>query len=255
MKLLQHPLTRGQDLDNPQTTVLRKQIINGKSFLRQIYQEWYGWIARNLPAGDGAVLELGSGAGFLDEHVSGLITSEVFFCDMVDVILDGCALPLKDESLRGIAFVDVLHHVPRSREFFRDAARCVKKGGHIVMIEPWITPWSKFVYRRLHHEPINTGTREWEFPSMGPLSGANSALPWIIFSRDRAIFERDFPQWRIRTIEVGMPLRYLLSGGVSLRSLMPGWSFAFWKRIEECLDPWSTTLGMFARIVLKRTEQ
>jgi SAM-dependent methyltransferase len=154
--------------------------------------------------------------------------------------------------LKAVVFVDVLHHLPRSRDFFSGAAQCVRPGGRIVMIEPWITPWSSFIYKRFHHEPLDTETPEWGFPATGPLSGANSALPWIIFSRDRGIFERDYPQWKIRSIEAGMPFRYLLSGGVSLRSFMPGWSFSFWTGIERSLDPWSAKLGMFAGIVLDR---
>lgn len=46
---LAHPLTRGLDINNPRTTQIRKQIIQKKSFLRQIYQEWYASIAAALP--------------------------------------------------------------------------------------------------------------------------------------------------------------------------------------------------------------
>jgi hypothetical protein len=51
-----------------------------------------------------------------------------------------------------------------------------------------------------------------------------------------------------------MPFRYLLSGGVSMRSLMPGWMFGFWRGLEATLGPWHHHLAMFARIVLQRTE-
>lgn len=64
--LLAHPLTRGLDIDDPQTTHLRQQIIQEKYFLRKIYEEWYQSIAASLPSGYGAVLELGSGAGFYE---------------------------------------------------------------------------------------------------------------------------------------------------------------------------------------------
>jgi len=49
-----------------------------------------------------------------------------------------------------------------------------------------------------------------------------------------------------------MPFRYLLSGGVSLRSLTPVWSFGFWQEIEEGQKPWMGKLAMFAKIVLQR---
>ena len=118
------------------------------------------------------------------------------------------------------------------------------------MIEPWVTPWSRLVYSKLHHEPFQPEAVEWTVPQRGPLSGANSALPWIIFDRDRTRFEREFPEWQIHTIKPFMPFRYLLSGGVSMCSLMPGWSFALWRNLENLLRPWMKSLAMFALIVL-----
>lgn len=51
-----------------------------------------------------------------------------------------------------------------------------------------------------------------------------------------------------------MPLVYLLSGGVSMRSLMPGWAYRPWRCIEGMLRPWAHGLAMFAHVVLARTE-
>jgi hypothetical protein len=120
------------------------------------------------------------------------------------------------------------------------------------MIEPWVTPWSRWIYTRLHHEPFHPEALQWEFPAQGPLSGANGALPWIIFVRDRLQFEQEFPQWQIELIEPRMPFRYLISGGVSLRSLVPGWSFHLWRYTENALYYWINSLAMFAQIVLRR---
>ncbi len=49
-----------------------------------------------------------------------------------------------------------------------------------------------------------------------------------------------------------MLLRYLLFGGVSLRALMPGWSFGLWRNAEALLEPWMGQLAVVARIVLVR---
>jgi hypothetical protein len=57
------------------------------------------------------------------------------------------------------------------------------------MIEPWVSTLSRPIYTRLHHEPFNPDAKDWSFPDTGPLSGANGALPWIIFQRDRHHFE------------------------------------------------------------------
>jgi hypothetical protein len=40
------------------------------------------------------------------------------------------------------------------------------------------------------------------------------------------------------------------SGGISLRSLVPGWSFEFWRRLENAVGHWNNELALFAKIVL-----
>ena len=250
---LSHPLTRGRDLDDPRTTELRRQIICEKKFLKRIYVEWYTAIADALPRVTGPVLELGSGGGFMSEYVPELITSDILPCAGVERVVDAQNLPFADGELRGIVMTNVLHHIPRPRRFFAEARRCVRVGGAVVMIEPWMSAWSQAVYSRLHHEPFDKAAA-WEFPSSGPLSDANGALPWILFSRDRSVFEAEFREWRITTVQPIMPLRYLLSGGVSLRNLVPNWSFSFWRGFERLLSPWMRHLAMFAIIVLTRVD-
>jgi hypothetical protein len=74
----------------------------------------------------------------------------------------------------------------------------------------------------------------------------------MIFERDRDRFEREFPEWRIRAITLGMPFRYLVSGGVSLRSFMPGAAFGLLRWIEDRMRPLMNTWAMFATITLVR---
>lgn len=250
---LAHPVTRGLDIDDPLTTDLRLRVIEEKRFLRKIYDEWYSMLAAVVPDGPGGILELGSGAGFLRRYLPDVITSDNFHHRGVRLVLEGQRLPFCDGALRGIVMTNVLHHIHEPRRFFTEASRCVRSGGVIGMIEPWATTWSTFVYTRLHHEPFEPHASEWEFPQAGPLSGANGALPWIVFERDRERFQRDFPEWRIRTVKPFMPARYLVSGGVSMRSLMPGWSFGFWSTFERALSPWMDRCAMFALIVLRKT--
>lgn len=251
-KLLAHPRLRGLDLNDPRLTSLRRQIILDNSFLRQVYRSWYDELWAALPPDSGAVLELGSGGGFFQQVQPEVVTSEVIFLSHVDLMLDGRWLPFNDGSLRAILFTNVLHHIPQVRLFLAEAARCVRSGGVITMIEPWVTGWSRFVYTRLHEENFDTCAVSWEFPSNGPLSGANGALPWIIFDRDRTEFQEVFPQWRLETIRLEMPFRYLVSGGVSLRPLMPGWSYSPWRSFEKLLTPWMSHWAMFAQVTLRR---
>ncbi len=149
---------------------------------------------------------------------------------------------------------DVLHHLPDVRRFFHCATECIHKNGMIIMIEPWVTPLSKIIYHFLLHEPFQPDIDRWEFSASGPLTGANTALPWMLFSRDRKKFEKEFFKWQIRKIKPIMPFLYIVSGGISMRSLMPAASFSFWRSFENMLSPWMKYIAMFAQITLKKTQ-
>jgi len=246
-KLLWHPLTRGLSVDDPRTTLLRRNIIQEKAFLRALYSEWYERIISVLSKKK-AVLELGSGAGFLQQLFPEVITSELFETPGVSLVADACNLPFADLSLDAIIMTDVFHHIPDVNRFFLEATRCLRPRGKIVMIEPWRTSWSEWVYTHLHSEPFSPDSG-WKIPSTGPLSGANGALPWIVFHRDKALFEAQYPQWRINNIEPLMPFSYILSGGVSMRSLLPGWMYRPTRILERILkqEHWA----MFALIEIE----
>ena len=98
------------------------------------YKDCYQYLCSNIPMDlDGSVLEIGSGAGFLKDLLPGLITSEILDVSTVDIVLDAQTLPLKPSSLRAIVMVDVFHHLPRVKSFLKDASRCVRPGGKVIM--------------------------------------------------------------------------------------------------------------------------
>lgn len=251
-RLLADPRAAGLELDDPATTEVRREIISSKPFLKALYDEWYSRLAQELPLVEGPVLELGSGAGYCHEFIPRLVTSETFYCTNVKLVADARRLPFGASSLRAIVLTDVMHHVPEVQRFLAEARRCLRGGGRILMIEPWVTPWSRFVYTHLHHEPFEPDAEGWSFSSTGPLSGANGAIPWIVLSRDREKFETEFPELAIEKIQPCLPFRYLLSGGVSVRSLMPGFSHGLWKRVEGFLEPQMDYLAMFAFISIRK---
>ena len=250
--LLAHPDLRDLSIDDPRTTERRRAVIRNNRFLWRVYDEWYRSVASCIPAGPGGVLEIGSGAGFLSEYVPNLISSEVFPCSNVRVVLDARSLPFSTGSLKAIAMVDVLHHIPDNRAFLAEAQRCLRSGGSVAMVEPWVSAWSRLIYTHLHHEPFEPDAKDWSFPKTGPLSGANGALPWIIFQRDRDQVEAQFLDLEIRSVRPFMPFRYVVSGGVSMRQLMPEATFPLWRGLENWLCRWPNYWPMFALIHLRR---
>ena len=150
--------------------------------------------------------------------------------------------------------LNVFHHIPSAGLFLSDAQRCLKRGGVVVMIEPWITFWSHLIYKLLHHEATDTSQRGWDFKSSGPLSGANQALPWIIFQRDRILFKHQFSHLRIEAVRPHTPLRYLASGGLSHKATAPLSWYAPLVRMETRAQPLRRGFSMFATIILKRVD-
>jgi SAM-dependent methyltransferase len=252
---LAHADTRSLCMDDPHTTVVRRRLVLSNAFLSQIYRDWYAMVSASLPTGSEPILELGSGAGFMHHVLPKLITSDVFYCAGLQLVLDGRSLPMKANSLRGIVMTDVLHHVPDVRRFFEEAQRVLRPGGVISMVEPWVSPWSRFIYGTFHHEPFSPETTDWKLPPGGPLSTANGALPWVVFVRDRTTFEYEFPSLRIASITPAMPFRYAVSGGVTLRGIMPGWSYGAWRALERNLQPVMRHLAMFAHITIVRRDE
>lgn len=240
------------DLDDPATAVLHARIIQKKPLLRALYLDFYSAFKRVMDAfGPGTYVELGSGGGFLKDVLPEVITSDVRALPTVDQCFDAEAMPFDAGSVDGFFMLNVFHHFTRPGNVLREFSRTLRPGRSVVMIEPANTLWARWVYRRFHHEPFDLAGG-WGFVSSGPLSGANGALPWIVFVRDRVRFEREFPLLRVRRVVCHTPLRYLASGGVSFRQLAPSWSGGILKAVEWALSPLDETLGMFMTIELAR---
>jgi Methyltransferase domain len=244
---------RNLDLNDPATTALQGRIIRSKTFLRRFYQEHYELFrcaAARLPPGP--TVEIGSGAGFLKEEMVNVTTSDVRAVPGVDLVFTAQDIPFASGSVSAFFLINVLHHLPDASRFLAEVTRCLLPGGRLIMVEPANTAWGRFVYRSFHHEPFEPAARDWTLPPGGPMSIANGALPWIIFCRDRARFDAQFPSLRVEQIRYGYPVRYLLSGGVSMKQLAPGWSYPLVKAVEAVLAPLNPWLGMFMRIEIRR---
>jgi SAM-dependent methyltransferase len=242
-----------QDLDNPENIHTIRHIIQRKSFLRNTYKSFYQDLLskiKTVPA-DGEVIELGSGASFLKSIAPYIVTSDILPYSGVDRVFSAMDIPLKDNTASAFLMIDVLHHIKDSRRFFQEMQRCLKIGGKVVMIEPANTLWSKLIYTYFHHEPFET-RGGWGFEEGGPLSGANMAIPWIIFTRDAQLFAEEFPNFRVCSIQIHTPFRYLLSGGLSFRQLLPSPFYFLVEFIEFLLSPLNRYLGMFMTIELEK---
>jgi SAM-dependent methyltransferase len=234
-----------KDIDSKNTINTHRDIIKRNSVLRNLYRSFY----QELLLGErptGPVVELGAGAGFIKEMYPEVITSDVVPGIGIEKVFFAESMPFKSRSVAAFVMLNVFHHIKDPEKALLEMARCLKPGGKINMIETFNTPWAAFVYTNFHHEDFDTkGT--WKIKGKGRLSDSNQALPWIIFVRDKKLFDKKFPTLKVKKISPHTPLLYLFSGGLSKKQ-----PFLFLApivvTIERLLAPWNNYLGMFATI-------
>ncbi len=242
------------DLDAPERTDEHRAIILNKRFLKRLYTKWYNDFQQNIKTlPEGKVLELGSGGGFFKELEPSIITSDLLDLPWVDMSFSALEMPFDNNELSGICMIDTFHHIPDSSKFLKEVMRVLKPGGVLLMVEPANSLWGRFIYRNFHHEPFNPDGN-WMIPPSGPLSGANGALPWIVFERDRDRLQQEFPGLTVEGLEYHTPLRYLVSGGVSYKQLVPNFSYGLMTWVDNALSSISNQLSMFTTITVRKTQ-
>ncbi len=240
------------NLDDLAAAQLHAQIIRRKPFLKRLYHDIYESFKKNLPpAADAKIVELGSGGGFLKEVIPNAVTSDIRRLPGVDRQFSALEMPFDSGSLDALLLFHVFHHIPDVERFLSEAERCLKPGGKILMVEPANTLWGRFVYQYFHHEPF-VPSASWSFQAQGPMSSANSALPWIVFCRDHGRFAARFPSLRIRRLRPYMSLRLIISGGVSMRQLLPSSSYPLIQAVEWILSPLDGILGTLYDIEIEK---
>jgi SAM-dependent methyltransferase len=230
--------------------------IRENPLLEAIYLDVYERILAEVPErAFPRLIEIGSGGGFFRERAGYATTTDCVAAEGIDRVVDACRLEdaFEPGSLDAISAFNVFHHLPDVTAFLRGAARVLRSGGRIVLVEPWFTPLGQWFYRALHHEPSVLDPDCWDLVGEGRLAGANSRLPTSVFRDSDPRFAREFPELRIVKREPFHKWIYLLSGGLRLNTRVPrplaraivGWDRRVRKGDEKA--------GIFALIVVERT--
>jgi SAM-dependent methyltransferase len=168
-------------------------------------------------------------------------------------VADAQRLPFADACGANIVMVDVLHHLEFPVAFFREAARVLRPGGRVLMVEPAITWGSSLFYRFLHHEPVRTSAEVLSDgepdPHRDPYD-SNQAIPTLLATRDRERFHRLFPTLRIAAVQWFSFAAYPLSGGFQPWSLIGESLARRMLRFEHTLEPMLGRLAGFRMLLL-----
>ena len=222
-----------------------------KPVLRMIYNDFYDRIvAECVP---GVTVEIGGGIGNLKHRLPHVIATDIQFADWLDCVADAQHLPFPDGTAANIVMVDVLHHIEFPVHFFREAARVLRPGGRIIMVEPAITWGSKLFYRLLHQEPVRMSSDPLTVgvpdPQRDPYD-SNQAIPTLIATRDRHRFEGSFPNLRIARVVWFSFITYPLSGGFKSWSLIPRRLAVHVLRFERSIEGTIGRFGAFRMMLI-----
>jgi SAM-dependent methyltransferase len=256
---LQEPKVRGVDVDDNALLDIHRFILREKRLLRSAFRTFYldmAMLCDRFFSIDGFEVELGSGAGFFKEVRPSLITSDVRKGLHIDMELDAQAMSLADNSVRCIYAINVFHHLPDLEVFFAELLRVLRPGGGCILIEPHGGLASSLIHRHLHSdEHFNTDALGWTTSEIaGPLSGANQAMAHIVFERDLMRFEAMYgAQFEVvhRGYELNA-LRYLLSGGLNFRQLVPSFMAYLLTLIEKFAKPFAKYWTLHQVLVIRK---
>jgi SAM-dependent methyltransferase len=250
-RLFLEPSLRGLQIDDPAVLEVHKRVLTKKGLLKSAYNAFYSVAAREfgkVQGLSGVFIELGSGVGFIKQVIPYVITSDVRMDPNPDVVLDATNLDLADSSVAGFFAINVFHHLPEPRQFFSELDRTLTDGGVCVLIEPHKGALSKFVHSRVHKDEFfDLGQIHWEQPeATGALSEANQALSDIVFGRDRELFELEFGD-SLKISHAGYvanQLRFLTSGGLNYRQMLPNWTSGILTALEWSMSKMGKHLSL-----------
>jgi SAM-dependent methyltransferase len=257
---LYEPRVLGLDLDDERLPEVHSAIMNDKKLLQSAYQTFYRDMAnlcdRFLPV-SGLEIELGSGAGFFRKLRPGLVTSDVRRGSNIDLVLDAQNMAVRDHSVRCVYAINVFHHLPDPDRFLTELCRVLRPGGGCILMEPHGGFGSAFLHRLLvRDERFDPDAPTWQNTEItGPLSeAANQALAYIVFERDFDLFATKYGD-RLRILHRAYclnALRFIFSGGINFRQLIPSASEYILRAMELVGRPVARFWTLQQAIVLQR---
>ncbi len=230
--------------------ILERKTMDSKPILQLIWRKWYEEIDKFMPE-DGLNVELGAGGGFTETYFKNLVQTDVVLTPNIDICVDGSDLAFKDSILDTIVMIGVLHHIKNIDKFFNEAKRVLKKGGKILMVEPYISFFSYPVWKLLHYQGCNLKTLSCDSNDYARI-GSNLAIPTILFKKERKQFEKNYPDLKIIHENYHTIFRFFASGGYTYPSLIPKFLLPLLLKLEKILEPLGKRLGSFMTVIIQK---
>lgn len=241
-------------MDNTLTHLDEQRVVwERKPLIRELYGHYHELLLQHCCTGD--VVEIGAGCGNLKASHPHVRSIDIVNSEWVDIVANAEQLPFSANSVDNLVMLDVLHHVRHPMRFFKDAARVLRSGGRIVLLEPGISPLSHFFYHALHPEPVNMhadlftdSAQSGDYPF-----DSNQAIPTLLFEKHAQRFLRECPEYKLTHTAWLGAVSYPLSGGFRSWQLLGSRSMRWCLALERNAPTWLCALLSFRLLtVLER---
>jgi hypothetical protein len=144
--------------------------------------------------------------------------------------------------------------------FLREAERILIPGGRLVLVEPWITPFSRIIYRYFHQEDCDLSVQPWKLEDSDTTQGkkafdGNQAIPYLLFGAgNRQKTLAALPHFECLKTEPFCLFAYLLSFGFKPMNLLPEIFYPSVSRLERLSLPlWCRFAALRVLLVLEKS--
>ena len=228
-----------------------------RPLLRRLYHDWFAQIGARLATVPGPSIELGSGIGRLREVVPDIVLTDVEPTSWCATVAHAEDLPFGDGEVANLVLIDVFHHVAHPARFLDEATRVLRSGGRVVILDPYCSPVSGPLYRRLHAERTDLDADPFDDDprvSSAPFE-SNQARATLAFFRSRAELEERWPDLELVERARLSFFAYPLSGGFMRRPLVPESVGLALQRIEPAFAWAAPALAFRCLVVLERSSR
>lgn len=144
--------------------------------------------------------------------------------------------------------------------FLGEVSRVLIPSGRLILVEPWITPFSYFIFRFLHQERCDLSETPWivnpsgEAPKKLAFDG-NQAIPYLLFGpRYRSSTLGSLPELKLLALEPFCLFAYMLSGGFKPMNLLPESLYPALSEFERATASlWRRVAALRVLLVLEKT--
>jgi SAM-dependent methyltransferase len=239
-----------------------RRVWEHKPVLRRIYNEEFFARLVSFQKKNGTCIEVGAGPGYFKQALPGVLSTDLVWSPWLNAVADAQQLPFLAASVTNIFGLDMLHHIAAPMAFLQEAQRVLVPGGRLILVEPWVTPFSYMIYRYFHQEGCDLSAHPWDSENTCPPSGkkafdGNPAIPYLLFGpRHRSQTFRVLPGFTLLVIEPFCLFAYLLSMGFKPLSLLPEFLYPAVSKIEKATLPlWRRFAALRVFLVLEKSAQ